>query len=501
MLQNNFAIALRKRTPWESVDLGFKLMTNYFKAVFLPWLTLFILMTVPLFSTLYNYPLLIVYITFIMMPLLERSCLFVLSRAVFGNVPTYKETLKSWSKQCKTGWLAHTVFLRFSPARAFHLPVYQLENLKGFKNKQRRKVLARGNGALSLNTTFLFSLFETMIIFGIFTFLKDFIPADYLSDLLEDFQTTGTFDNNLVLVFIGIYLVTVAFLRPFYIACNFSLYLNRRMELEGWDIELAFRKMAKRLQAKNVIMLLTLFLFTCFSMNSFAQENVLTNRFHRRYSSQSGVENPKKVIEEVMKTKEFNRKKTIKRLKRIGETEEKEAVKEVDTIPSSVAYEAFMLILKILIISALVVTIAIAVYIFIANRRLSDGAFNPDKKVKPATIMGFAIEEKTLPKNLAEEAMALWKKGEIRAAYSLLYRGTLSKLVNNYDIDLKDSFTEGDCVRAVKKISEAKVASFFSSLTRSWCILAYAHITPSDNFTKMCSDFNNHFEEKPEVSS
>jgi len=501
MLQNNFAIALRKRTPWESVDLGFKLIGSYFKAVFLPWLTLLTLMSVPLFATLYNYPFLIIYLTFILMPLLERSCLFVLSRAVFGNVPTYMETLKSWPKQCKTGWLAHTVFLRFSPSRAFHLPVYQLENLKGFKNKQRRKVLARGNGALSLNTTFLFSLFEVMILFGLFSFIDTFIPTEFWDSFFEDVFVTESFSNTTVLVLTGLYLITVAFLRPFYIACNFSLYLNRRMELEGWDIELAFRKLAKRLQSKNLILVLTLSLFTLFSSNSFAQEDVLTNRFKHRYSSQSGTRNPKKVIEEVMETEEFNRKKTIQTWRRIGEAEKKRVVKEVDSVPSSAIYEAFMLLLKILIITALIVTIAVVVYTFISNRRASDGAFKPNKKVKPATIMGFAIEEKTLPKNLTEEAMALWKSGDIRGAYSLLYRGTLSKLVNNYDLELKDSFTEGDCVRAVKKLSEAKVASFFSNLTRNWCILAYAHITPSDNFTKMCRDFNNHFEGSPEVSS
>ena len=38
-----------------------------------------------------------------------------------------------------------------------------------------------------------------------------------------------------------------AIVEPLYVAGGFSLYLNRRTVLEGWDIEIAFRRMARRL--------------------------------------------------------------------------------------------------------------------------------------------------------------------------------------------------------------------------------------------------------------
>jgi hypothetical protein len=34
----------------------------------------------------------------------------------------------------------------------------------------------------------------------------------------------------------------VLFLEPFYVAGGFALYLNRRAELEAWDIEQEFRR-------------------------------------------------------------------------------------------------------------------------------------------------------------------------------------------------------------------------------------------------------------------
>ena len=44
-----------------------------------------------------------------------------------------------------------------------------------------------------------------------------------------------------LLVSIG-YVITVLFLEPFYVAAGFGMYLNRRAELEAWDIEQEFRR-------------------------------------------------------------------------------------------------------------------------------------------------------------------------------------------------------------------------------------------------------------------
>jgi hypothetical protein len=38
------------------------------------------------------------------------------------------------------------------------------------------------------------------------------------------------------------YVVAVLFLEPFYVAAGFAMYLNRRAELEAWDIEQEFRR-------------------------------------------------------------------------------------------------------------------------------------------------------------------------------------------------------------------------------------------------------------------
>ena len=41
----------------------------------------------------------------------------------------------------------------------------------------------------------------------------------------------------------------ISAIEPFYVGAGFGLYLDRRTQIEGWDIEIAFRRMRLRLQA------------------------------------------------------------------------------------------------------------------------------------------------------------------------------------------------------------------------------------------------------------
>jgi hypothetical protein len=38
------------------------------------------------------------------------------------------------------------------------------------------------------------------------------------------------------------YAAVVGLLEPFYVGAGFAMYLNRRVELEAWDIEQEFRR-------------------------------------------------------------------------------------------------------------------------------------------------------------------------------------------------------------------------------------------------------------------
>ena len=65
-----------------------------------------------------------------------------------------------------------------------------------------------------------------------------------------------------------------------------------------------------------------------------------------------------------------------------------------------------------------------------------------------------------------------------REAISLLYRGTLSNLVNHHQLEIQSSFTENECCFEVENSRPKPEANFFASLTSLWVFLAYGHLSP-----------------------
>ena len=52
----------------------------------------------------------------------------------------------------------------------------------------------------------------------------------------------GEIDGVLSAANVIAYMLAVLFVEPFYVAAGFGMYLNRRAELEAWDIEQEFRR-------------------------------------------------------------------------------------------------------------------------------------------------------------------------------------------------------------------------------------------------------------------
>jgi len=92
----------------------------------------------------------------------------------------------------------------------------------------------------SLMMTSTFGLAESFLTLAVFS-LTFWFAAQGLG-----FEVRSLFDDESLrvvslLVSIG-YVITVLFLEPFYVAAGFGMYLNRRAELEAWDIEQEFRR-------------------------------------------------------------------------------------------------------------------------------------------------------------------------------------------------------------------------------------------------------------------
>ena len=127
-----------------------------------------------------------------------------------------------------------------SPWRSFTQPVYQLEGLSLGSIRRRVKQIRRRKGGTALLMTAAFATAETCLAVTVVSLLVWFAPAETAPNL-----TVLLFDPSSVLfeaAFAIAYAIVIAFLEPFYVAAGFAMYLNRRAELEAWDVEQELRR-------------------------------------------------------------------------------------------------------------------------------------------------------------------------------------------------------------------------------------------------------------------
>jgi hypothetical protein len=171
-------------------------------------------------------------------PWLDRTILFVLSRAAFGRATRLSDV---WQAQRRVWWsqlLSSLTLRRFSPWRSFTQPVHQLEGLPVFKTRQRVLQIRGGQTRSAFLVTAAFSTAETLLTVAVISLLFWFSPGPVSGQTLLSESTSRLVELPTVIS----YAAVVLFLEPFYVAAGFSMYLNRRAQLEAWDIEQELRR-------------------------------------------------------------------------------------------------------------------------------------------------------------------------------------------------------------------------------------------------------------------
>ena len=150
----------------------------------------------------------------------------------------------------KTGLIRALTWGRFDFARAFALPVWQLEGLKGKARRDRVALLGKGGRTYAVWLTVICLHLEYVVLFSLLALLYLLIPAELAPSWRELLQLDAgagwlMYFNRFA------YLTAIALIEPLYVASGLTLYLSRRTDLEGWDIELAFRMLAERLAGES----------------------------------------------------------------------------------------------------------------------------------------------------------------------------------------------------------------------------------------------------------
>jgi hypothetical protein len=241
MRVESFAIRLRPRAHLEAADLGVRLCQNVAPQIYRSYALVALPVIALCFATVEIATWLPSFAIWYAKPWLDRTILFVLARAAFGQSTTVADV---WREQRQVWWsqLIRTWTLRrLSPWRSYTQPVYQLEGLSGAERSSRVKQIRAMQARSAFLMTSAFSLAETMLMFAMVSLVIWFAPQGHTPNLLELLSDRAE-SIGMALALAGAYALVVLFLEPFYVAAGFAMYINRRVELEAWDIEQELRR-------------------------------------------------------------------------------------------------------------------------------------------------------------------------------------------------------------------------------------------------------------------
>lgn len=484
MKLDEIAANIRLRSAWEAVDLGFALVQHNARWLFPAW-------TLLLFSAaLLTWLLLPVeYLHFAPLtlwwfkPLYDRVLLHMFSHQMFNQRLSTAEVFSALPGLARnTGLLGGLTWRRFSLSRGFNLPIWQLEQLRGKPRKERQDLLHLQTHAQAVWLLVACIHLEYVLVFSLYALIVILDPTDgawnYLFNGFTDtLDTDAQYWGNLI--FLVLYTLTVWIVEPLYLAASFSLYLNRRTQLEAWDIELAFRNLGERLSklAQTPLALLlaaVLLAGVCLPLvpvmaDEAATEYLAPERLPPAESAQQ--------IKTVMQAEELN---SIRAYK-IWVPRQHDKTDKDD--PAEWAKSLQMLFAGFMKGALWIAVVVLAVIAFVYRKRIA-ALLKPVRRkaveqAPPDILFGMDIRPESLPADIAAACRQLWADGQLREALSLLYRGTLMRLTRHDHLPVQPSHTEGDILQLARGHLSSERLAWLTAVTRAWQEIAYAHRPPA----------------------
>ena len=105
-------------------------------------------------------------------------------------------------------------------------------------------------------------------------------------------------------------------------------------------------------------------------------------------------------------------------------------------------------------------------------------------------VQDLDINPNSLPADVGAAALGLLEAGRTREALSLLYRGSLSRVVHRFAVAVGESFTEGEALRAVRQRLDQPRVQYFAALIALWQRVVYAAEAPApESVAVLCREF------------
>jgi hypothetical protein len=539
MQLNETTLVIRPRNPWEAIDLGVLLAARHWRLLLSSWA----IATVPLYALLtlllWDHPSMVIGLIWWLKPAFERLPLHILAQSLFGSAPSLTQALRQWLRLLRPQLLASLTWRRLSLSRSFTLPVLQLEGLGGQQRLRRLAVLRRQNGGAARWLTLVGIHLELVLGLGAVGLLYMLTPHAMSSFadsplLLDAHSVEAPWLTHLRNAF---YVLILLIWEPIYVACGFTLYLNRRTVLEAWDIELQFRRLRQRLRgsASNIAALLaTLAVLSALTVPThdawadpaplgtvppsmlpgpapaatppqtplapLAPANTVAGPqsprlLHQALTSQAA----RQAAQAIVLAPPFRNTQTVNRWRwKHADPSEASAPATMRQAPHLPAWpQVLAKVVEVLLWGLL---LALAILLLWRRREWLTtlvSRLQPNRRpTPPASPLQHQarVPDHVLPPDIASTAERLWAS-QPREALSLLYRGLLSRLQTDHQLSLRGADTEGQVLAQIARLRQPALEDFSRRLTQHWQALAYGHRpVPLDQQRQLLADWRALFD-------
>jgi hypothetical protein len=484
---DQLSVVLRQRNPFEAIDLGFAMVREWWRDIYVAWLAVFV--PIALAAWLALPPLWAALAVWWLKPAFDRVILHVVASEVFGSRPRLRTTLLSYFSYASNGLLLSLVplpFLRLQVTRSFDLPIRQLEDARGAIARQRGRQLRSRVWTQASVLTIVCLLFEVVVFFSLVGLYDMLVPATTQDTFAAFTLFEGQADGSRNRLLTTLYFVAIALIEPLYVSGGFALYLNRRTALEGWDLEVQLRRIAQRTAEPDavsseparsalmsvLVVAMTAGLLAIAPDPASAQDTALQQPPTAPARSHAAQE-----IKKILERKEFPHYETQTLILPLQKPEEPSAKrKDLSAFVSFMQFIAEIVRGLAWVLLALVVLFAL----YWLLRRL-DWIRVPEQTrwTAPTTLFGLDVRPDSLPDDVAAAALELLRLGNLLEALSLLYRGALVTLLHRDQVQLTGGDTESDCLVKTRERVPANTHAYLARLLLAWQGAAYAHRVPA----------------------
>lgn len=506
---DDVAAELRPRKDVQSIDLGLLLGRRFWSATIKPWLMVVVplLVVVQTLVAVVVNPWVAVAVGWWMKPLFDRVGLHVVSRGFFGSVPSASQTVRrvvgQWFSRRA---LADLTWRRPLGDRSVTMPVFVLEGNESREFKSRLRSLYGDNSRLMGWLLAVMGLtFKAMFYLGAAVFAWLVMPREWTADVMVavDYVTDEANQGVVIAAVVGVTTVATTLVEPLYSSGGFGIYIQRRIEREGWDLEIRFRQIANRLENLvdgSVAVLVGAGLAVVVAASAMAPtaawaDEAVDDRDRPVDAEQIPVDDPQGELDEIIDDSPFNPEpETETRWVPVDEPDDDvldfdgEWLRQAQRVFAEVAWVVLWVVFGFGVVYALVQMVKY-------RRSYGDAEADSAGSRWRSELVGDGDDSVVLAgeDDVVDAVRRRWSTGRRRQALSAMLLRSLTALEGRHDIGFEAGWTVARCAREVRDIEpEGPVVA---ALARAFDELAWAGREPTDEeFDQLVRRFEAVFE-------